>query len=127
MYKSVIIYLNNFMKLTRHGDIQYTSCSLSFSFRGYYLSNSISCSLSFLTKRENNLNGYVLIKQNSDRYFFGKISGHVSSLEMTEMTVKLMQETICFQIRGCDLGSPNAEKITISELSRESDQTQYCR
>ena len=45
----------------------------------------------------------------------GKVSGHVSSLEMTEIPVKLMQETIFFQIRGCDLGSPNAEKITFSE------------
>ena len=53
MHKSVIICLNNFMKLTRHGDIQCISCSLTFSVRGYYLSHSISCSLSFLTKREN--------------------------------------------------------------------------
>ena len=53
MHKSVIIRLNNFMKVTRHGDIQCISCSLSFSFRGYYLVHSISCSLSFLTKREN--------------------------------------------------------------------------
>ena len=47
----------------------------------------------------------------------GNDSGHVSSLEMTEIPVKLIQETIFFQIRGCDLGSPNAEKITFSELS----------
>ena len=56
-----------------------------------------------------------------------KVSGHVSSLEMTEIPVKLMQETIFFKIRGCDFGSPNAVKITFSESSRESDQTQYCR
>ena len=53
MQKSVIICFNNFMKLTRHGDIQCISYSLSFSVRGFYLSHSISCSLSFLTKREN--------------------------------------------------------------------------
>ena len=41
-----------------------------------------------------------------------KVTSHVSSLEMTEIPVKLMQETIFFEIRGCDLGSPNAEKIT---------------
>ena len=56
-----------------------------------------------------------------------KVSGHVSSLEMTEIRVKLMQETIFLKIRGCDLGSPNAGKITFSESSLESDQTQYCR
>ena len=56
-----------------------------------------------------------------------KVSGHVSSLEMTDIPVKLMQETIFFKIRGCDLGSPNAEKITFSESSREPDETQYCR
>ena len=56
-----------------------------------------------------------------------KVSGHVFSLEMTEIQVKLMQETIFFKIRGCDLGSSNAEKIKFSESSRESDQTQYCR
>ena len=44
-----------------------------------------------------------------------KVSGHVSSLEMTEIPVKLVQETIFFKIRGCDLGSPNAEKIAFSE------------
>ena len=55
-----------------------------------------------------------------------KVCGHVSSLEMTEIPVKLLKETIFFKIRGCDLGSPNAEKITFSESSRESDQIQYC-
>ena len=30
MHKSVIICLNNYTKLTRHGDIQCISCSLSF-------------------------------------------------------------------------------------------------
>ena len=48
-----------------------------------------------------------------------KVSGHVASLEMTEIPVNLMQVTIFFKIRGCDLGSPNAEKITFSESSRE--------
>ena len=56
----------------------------------------------------------------------GKVSGHVSSLEMTEIPVKLVQEMIFFKIRGCDLGSPNAEKITFSESSRKPDETQYC-
>ena len=32
MHKSVIMCLNNFMKLTKHGDIKCISCSLSFSF-----------------------------------------------------------------------------------------------
>ena len=53
MYKSVIISLINFMKLTTQGDILCISCSLSFSFRGYDRSHSISCTLSFLTKRDN--------------------------------------------------------------------------
>ena len=56
-----------------------------------------------------------------------KVSVHVSSLEMTEIPVKWMQETIFFKIRGCDLGSPNAENITFSESSRESDETKYCQ
>ena len=32
MHNSVIICLNKFMKLTRHGDTQCISCSLSFRF-----------------------------------------------------------------------------------------------
>ena len=48
-----------------------------------------------------------------------KVSSHVPSLEMTEIPVNLMQETIFFEIRGCDLESPNAEKITFSKSSRE--------
>ena len=74
MHKSVMICLNKFMKLNRHGDIQCILCSLSLTFRGYYLSYSISCSLSFLTKRSKTLTDTVS----------GKVSGHVSSLEMTE-------------------------------------------
>ena len=59
-------------------DFQCISCSLSFSFRGYDRSYSISCTLSFLTSWENNENGTVIYKT-SDRFDSGKAFGHISS------------------------------------------------
>ena len=78
MYISVMVSLNNFMKQTMQGNVQCISCSLSFSFRGYDRSNSISCTLSFLTSRENNENG-TIINKTVDRFDSGKAYGHVSS------------------------------------------------
>ena len=52
MYLSVMFSLNNFTTQTMQGDVQCISCSLSFSFRGYDRSYSMSCTLSFLTSRE---------------------------------------------------------------------------
>ena len=60
MYLFVMFSLNNFTKQTMQCDVQCISCSLSFSFRGYDRSHSISCTLSFLTSRENNKNGTII-------------------------------------------------------------------
>ena len=78
MYLSVMFSLNNFTKQTMQDDVQCILCSLSFSFRGYYRSHSISCTLSFLTPRENNGNG-TIINNTFDRFDSGKAFGHVSS------------------------------------------------
>ena len=78
MFISVMFSLNNFTKQTMQGDVQRISCSLSFSFRGYDRSHSISCTLSFLTSRENNENG-TKIKKTFDRFDSGKAFGYLSS------------------------------------------------
>ena len=78
MYLSVMCSMNNFSKQTMHGNVQCISCSLSFSFRGYDRSYSISCTLSFLTSREKNENG-TIINKTFDRFDSGKAFGHVSS------------------------------------------------
>ena len=78
MYLSVMFSLNNFTKQTMQGYVQCISCSLSFSFRGYNRSYSISCSLSFLTSRDNNENG-TIINKTFDRFDSGKAFGHDSS------------------------------------------------
>ena len=70
--------LNNLTKQTMQGDVQCISCSLSFSFRGYDRSHSLSCTLSFLTSRENNDNGTIIINT-FDRFDSGKAFGHASS------------------------------------------------
>ena len=81
MYLSVMFSLNNFTKQTMQGDVQCISCSLSFSFRGYDRSHSISCTLSFLISRKNNENG-TIINKTFDRFDSGKAFGHVSSLKI---------------------------------------------
>ena len=78
MYLSVMFSLNNFKKQTMQGNVLYISCSLSFSFGGYDRSYSISCTLSFLTSRENNENG-ATINKTVCRFDSGKAFGHVSS------------------------------------------------
>ena len=70
--------LNNFTKQTMQGDVHFILCSISFSFRGYDRSHSISCTLSFLTSRENNENGTIIIKT-FDKFDSRKAFGHVSS------------------------------------------------
>ena len=67
MYLSVMFSLNNFTKQTMQGDVQCISCSLSFSFRGYDRSHSISCTLSFQKSRENNENR-TIINKTFDRF-----------------------------------------------------------
>ena len=78
MYLSVMFSLNYFTKHTIQGNVQCISCSLSFSFRGYDRSHSLSCTLSFLSSRENNENG-TIISESFDRFDSGKAFGHVSS------------------------------------------------
>ena len=81
IYLSVMFSLNNFTKQTMQGNVQCISCSLSFAFRGYDRSYSISCTLSFLTSRENNENG-TIINKTIDIFDSGKAFGHVSSQEI---------------------------------------------
>ena len=76
------VFFELFTKQTMHGNVLYISCSLSFSFRGYDRSYSISCTLSFLTSRENNENG-TIINKTFDRFDSGKAFGHVSSQKIT--------------------------------------------
>ena len=78
MYLSVMFSLNNFTKQTMQGDVQCILCSLSFSFRGYDRSHFISCTLSFLTSRENNEN-VTIVNKTFDRFDSGKAFGYVSS------------------------------------------------
>ena len=78
MYLSVMFSLNYFTKQTIQGNVQCISCSLSFSFRGYDRSYSISCTLSFLTSKENNENG-TIINKTFDRFDLGKAFGNVFS------------------------------------------------
>ena len=98
MYLSVIVSLNNFTKQTMQGNVQCISCSLSFFFRGYDRSYSISCTLSFLTSRENNVNG-TIINKTFDRFDSGKAFGHLSSQKIALIPVKCVQETIFVKIR----------------------------
>ena len=98
MYLSVIFSLNNFTKQTMQGDSQCISCSLSFSFRGYDRSHSISCTLSFLKSRKNNGNE-PMVNKTFDRFDSGKAFGHVSSQKIASIPVKLVQETIFVKIR----------------------------
>ena len=60
------------------GVVQCISCLLSFSFREYDRSHSITCTFSFLTSRENNENG-TIINKTFDRFDSRKAFGHVSS------------------------------------------------
>ena len=97
-----------------HWDMQCVSCTLSFSRCGHDRSHSMSCIWSFLGKSANDWNG-TFINKNFYRHCFGKGL-------LTCWSKELVQETIFVQIRGHDLGGPNAEKKTFSECSRESDQ-----
>ena len=64
--------------LCKKDDVSICNVFFKFFFCGYDRSNSISCTLSFLTSGDNNENG-TIINKTFDRFDSGKAFGHVSS------------------------------------------------